>query len=105
MTALGPHPETLVSETELAPVPPERELLRMLVDRISAMVAYWDATQRCRFANRAYERWFGVTPESLIGTHIRDLLGPLYALNLPHIEAALRGQTQDVEREIPGGGE
>jgi len=80
---------------------PNLELLLALVDKIPAMVAYWDATQRCRFANRAYERWFGVSPESLIGQHISELLGPLYPLNLPYIQGALRGEPQEFEREIP----
>lgn len=82
-------------------VPPEGELLRTLADKISAMLAYWDCAQRCKFANRAYERWFGVSPESLIGKHISELLGPLYPLNLPYIEGALRGEPQEFEREIP----
>lgn len=80
---------------------PQPELLRALVDHITAMLAYWDSAQRCRFANRAYERWFGVSPESLIGKHISELLGPLYPLNLPYIEGALRGEPQEFEREIP----
>jgi PAS domain S-box-containing protein len=70
------------------------------------MVAYWDSTLHCRFANRAYERWFGMTPEFLKGRHVSEMLGPLYALNLPHIEAALRGEPQEFERDFPdpGGG-
>src|SRR5688572_5044940 len=75
--------------------------MRTIVDSISAMLAYWDSSLRCRFANRAYERWFGVSPESLIGKHIGELLGPLYPLNLPYIEGALRGEPQEFEREIP----
>ncbi|MCW8139514.1 MAG: PAS domain-containing protein [Planctomycetota bacterium] len=59
-------------------VPTEGALLRALVDRVPAMLAYWDAGQRCRFANRAYERWFGVSPEALVGRHMSELLGPLY---------------------------
>jgi len=85
----------------MKPVLPASELLRTLVNEVSAMVAYWDSTQRCRFANRAYQQWFGVSPEDLIGTHIRDLLGPLYELNLPYIERALQGERQEFEREIP----
>lgn len=77
------------------------ELLRALVEKIPAMVAYWDSEQRCRFANRAYEQWFGVSPESLIGKHTSELLGRLYPLNLPYIEGALRGEPQEFEREIP----
>jgi PAS domain S-box-containing protein len=81
--------------------PSERELLRMLADNITAMLAYWDSSLRCRFANRAYERWFGVSPEVLMGKHISEILGPLYPLNLPYIEGVLRGEPQEFEREIP----
>lgn len=87
--------------TDSEPSTPNLELLRALVEKIPAMVAYWDAGQRCRFANRAYERWFGVSPESLIGKPISELLGRLYPLNLPYIEGALRGEPQEFEREIP----
>jgi PAS domain S-box-containing protein len=91
---------------DLGPVPPEGELLRALADNIPAMLAYWDSSLRCRFANRAYELWFGVSPAAVVGEHISDFLGPLYALNRPHIEAALRGERQEFEREIadPFGG-
>jgi PAS domain S-box-containing protein len=65
------------------------------------MLAYWDSEQRCRFANRTYENWFGAPPEGLFGVHMRDILGPVYALNLPYIEAAFRGEPQEFEREIP----
>ncbi len=74
----------------------------LVVDASPAMLAYWDRGERCVFANRAYLRWFGRTPESMIGTTLRELLGPtIYALNLPHIEAALRGERQEFDRELP----
>ena len=77
--------------------------MRLLVDRVPSMLAYWDAELRCRFANRAYEMWFGVDPDRLIGTSIRDLLGPkLFALNELHIRAALAGEHQVFERIVPG---
>jgi PAS domain S-box-containing protein len=78
----------------------EASLLRKLVDNIPAMVAYWDANLRCRFANRAYEDWFGFKPEHLRGRHISELLGSLYPLHLPHIERALRGEPQEFERDL-----
>ena len=83
------------------PVRTEADLLRSVVDKVSAMLAYWDSELRCRFANREYERWFGVSPEALIGTHISELLGPIYELNRPYIEAALRGEPQEFERAVP----
>jgi PAS domain S-box-containing protein len=77
--------------------------LRLLVDHVPSMLAYWDRDLRCRFANRAYETWFGVDPDSLVGTSIRDLLGPqLFALNEPYIRAALNGEKQVFERVVPG---
>lgn len=68
---------------------------------LDAMVAYWDKDKICRYANSAYLAWFGRKPEELIGTHIRDLLGPLYAKNLPYMERALSGEIQVFERAIP----
>jgi PAS domain S-box-containing protein len=78
-----------------------RAVARRVVDGVPGMLAYWDKDQRCRFANAAYEAWFGVKPEALIGQTMRDLLGPIYPRNLPYIEGALRGEKQAFEREIP----
>lgn len=77
--------------------------IRLLVDHVPSMLAYWDRDLRCKFANRAYERWFGVDPDTLLGSSISDLLGPsLFALNEPYIRAALKGEEQVFERVVPG---
>lgn len=77
--------------------------MRLVVDSVPTMLAYWDQDMNCRFANRAYETWFGVNPDNLIGTSIRDLLGPeLFAKNEPHIRKALAGERQVFERIVPG---
>jgi len=95
---MSSHPETspLVKGHEAAPA-----LLAELVEHLDAMVAYWDGDQRCRFANRAYKDWFGRGRQELMGISLRELLGPLYEMNLPHIEAAYRGERQVFERAIP----
>ncbi len=81
------------------------EEIRFLIDNIPSMVAYWDSDLKCRFANRAYETWFGVSPDALVGTSLRDLLGAeLFALNEPYIRAALQGRAQNFERVVPGPG-
>src|SRR5690349_3106431 len=72
-----------------------------VVNHISAMVAYWDSNQTCVFSNDAYREWFGKTPAEMVGMSMKDLLGPLYEKNLPYILAALRGEKQVFERQIP----
>ncbi|HEU5061599.1 MAG TPA: PAS domain-containing protein [Solirubrobacterales bacterium] len=72
-----------------------------MLDALPAMVGYWDSEMRNRMANDAYVEYFGKTPEEMRGIHIRDLLGPeLFEKNLPHIEAALAGETQLFDRAI-----
>lgn len=72
-----------------------------LVNSIDAMLAYWDESRTCVFANAAYRQWFGKDGRELIGIKMRDLLGPLYEMNLPYIDAAFSGKKQVFEREIP----
>lgn len=77
------------------------QLALAVVDRVPAMMAYWDRNEICRFANQAYLAWFGKTRADLLGTSLRELLGPIYELNLPHIRGALAGVPQTFERQIP----
>jgi diguanylate cyclase (GGDEF)-like protein/PAS domain S-box-containing protein len=78
-----------------------RDILLSLVNHLDAMVAYWDRDQVCVFANEAYRQWFGKAGSELKGTTLKELLGPLYAMNLPYIKAAYEGRVQVFEREIP----
>lgn len=76
--------------------------LRAILDHMPAMVGYWDRNLRNRFGNHAYLEWFGIDPARLPGMHIREVIGDeRYRLNLPYIEAALRGEAQEFERAIP----
>ncbi|MES1982029.1 MAG: diguanylate cyclase [Pseudomonadota bacterium] len=76
--------------------------LRSMLDNMPAMIGYWDKNLHNRFCNKAYSSWFDVSPEQLLGKHIRELLGEkIFHLNLPYIEAALRGHPQEFERTIP----
>src|SRR5438128_117875 len=81
------------------PWPHSCELVVELVDH--AMGAYWDKDQICVFANQAYHEWFGKDREQIIGHTLKELLGPLYQINLPYVQAAYRGERQVFEREIP----
>ncbi|UTW53005.1 PAS domain S-box protein [bacterium SCSIO 12827] len=75
--------------------------LRNVLDSVPSMIAYWDRNQRNRFANKAYEEWFGVTPEWLQGRLMSELMNEdTYQESLPYIEAALKGEPQSFEREL-----
>jgi len=77
--------------------------LQRLVDRVPALLAYWDRDLRCKFANQAYSRWFGIEPAELIGRTLPDLLGPeLFALNEAYVIGVLAGREQVFERIVPG---
>ncbi|AMR33490.1 hypothetical protein A0256_19720 [Mucilaginibacter sp. PAMC 26640] len=66
------------------------------------IVGYWDKNLRCKYANAAYFDWFGVSPKTMINKmHIKTLLGPLYTLNEPYIDAVLKGRVQVFSRDIP----
>lgn len=72
-----------------------------IADHVDAMLAYWDRNLVCRFANKAYLQWFGKSPADMIDKiTLPELLGPLYPMNRPYIEGALRGSRQTFEREI-----
>ena len=78
-------------------------LMARVVDHVPAMLAYWDTDLACRFANAAYAQWFGLDPATMIGTTMREVLGPdLYAKTEPYITGALAGRTQFFERLTTG---
>lgn len=78
------------------------EHLRLVVDHIPSMLAYWDRDLICQFANRACKSWFGVEPDRLLGTSLQALLGPeLFAANEPHITGALAGERHVFECVLP----
>jgi PAS domain S-box-containing protein len=72
-----------------------------ILDKIPAMIGYWDKDLRNRFANQQYSSWFGLEPKDIVGKHIRDVIGEeRFTLNSPYIQAALRGEPQHFERII-----
>ncbi|WP_306604090.1 PAS domain S-box protein [Azonexus sp.] len=82
--------------------PEQERSLRAILDQMPAMVGYWDKEQRNQFGNRAYIEWFGIDPANMKDKHIQEIIGEeRYRLNLPFIEAALRGERQEFERAIP----
>ncbi|MDP9896764.1 diguanylate cyclase (GGDEF)-like protein/PAS domain S-box-containing protein [Variovorax boronicumulans] len=80
--------------------------LRMVTDHLPALISYLDRDLRFRFANKAYQDWFGVHPEQLLGLSLREFYGDeAWAQMEPHMRAALAGRQVTYERRLatPGG--
>ena len=79
----------------------DADRLRQLIDRLPAMVAYWDADLRNVVANQAHWSFFGKTPSEIRGLHITELLvGELGEASLPYVNAAMAGQDQVFEKTL-----
>jgi diguanylate cyclase (GGDEF)-like protein/PAS domain S-box-containing protein len=73
------------------------DLTLRVMDNIPAMIAYWDAEGKCRFANEAYSAWFSKTREEVIGMSSEDLFGAQYASKQSYITEVLKGNPQVFE--------
>jgi len=73
--------------------------LRTTLDNVPSMIAYWDASMRNRFANRASLEEFGTYPVPVRGRHISELVSETrYAASKPYYDHALAGAPQCFER-------
>lgn len=82
-------------------------LFLTMMNTLPAMIGHWNKELRCSFGNAAFYKWYGKRPEEIIGIHLSDLVGAeSFALSLPFVEAALRGEPQVFERSLtrPDGG-
>ncbi len=78
-----------------------REDLQTVADNLPALVALVDRELRYRFVNEAYRSWWGVEPETLLGSSMRDLVGePNFGLLQPHVQKVLLGQRVTFEQEM-----
>lgn len=76
--------------------------LRLIADAMPALLSHIDVELRYRFANKRYEQWYGRTPDEIVGMHLREFLGDAAFENIRcHAEAALAGQRQSFEAEMP----
>lgn len=74
---------------------------RLVTDALPALISYVDRDHYYRFTNLTYQTWFGEQPQSVVGRHVKDVLGEAaYHAILPHIEAALAGRQVTFESEL-----
>jgi len=69
--------------------------VRTVTDNLPGMVAYWDASLHCRFANRYFLEWHGRHADQMLGALMPEVLGEeQYALCAPYVQRALGGEPQ-----------
>ena len=82
----------------------ERQL-GLILDAVPASVVYFDAEQRYRFVNLAFEKLNGVTRAEMLGKTLRDVRGEeAYQQRQPYVETTLSGRAITVEDyfDFPG---
>ncbi len=82
-------------------------MIRTVTDHLPALVGYWDADLRCRFANKPYLEWLERGAADVIGRTMHDLVDEDQIQDVqPHVDAVLRGERQFFESRLQrqGGG-
>ncbi|MCJ2125753.1 PAS domain-containing protein [Methylobacterium sp. J-077] len=76
--------------------------LPLITDAMPVLIAFIDRDLVYRFANRAYEDWFFVTPDEVVGRHVRELIDEAgYAAREAAFASALAGESVRLELEWP----
>src|SRR5215831_2146823 len=75
--------------------------LRLITDHSPVLIAYIGTDRTYKFVNKPYAERFGLRQQDLVGRTIRDVLGEEgYAGIEPYVDAALRGERVEFEREL-----
>jgi PAS domain S-box-containing protein len=75
--------------------------LRTVIDNMPALIVYWDQHLLNRFANSAYQLWFGQSPDEISGRHMRDVISEeRYEKIAQKIDSVLNGNTEIFERSV-----
>ena len=84
------HMEALhASETEI----------RIIIDNVPALIAYYDGQLRCRYANKPYAAFFGFGSQDVVGMPLQEIAGErTYSVIKEHFELALDGTPVTYER-------
>lgn len=71
----------------------QKEQLKFITDAIPALIAEIDEFSCYQYANKAYEKWFGVSCNEIIGTKVKEVVGKLVSeITQPYIDIALAGE-------------
>lgn len=70
-----------------------KELLKFITDAIPALIAEIDEFSCYQYANKAYEKWFAVSTDAIIGKKVKQVVGEVVSeITRPYLESALAGE-------------
>ena len=74
---------------------------RLLMNSLPAMIAYVDASRRYLSVNRAFEEWFQVSLDDVLGRTVEDVIGAEnYSQIRDYVERAVAGEQVSYERTL-----
>ena len=75
---------------------------RTLANSLPAMISFIDRDERYLYANEAYEEWFGIPVDQIVGRRVSDIMSPeAYLERASHIRRALAGERIAFEASFP----
>ena len=80
--------------------------LRLIADNVPAMSVAYDERLLCTFANRRFAEFFGFTTATIVGRHLREVVGEdAYREVKPHFDRVLAGERTTYKRirRLPDG--
>jgi PAS domain S-box-containing protein len=80
------------------------EELEVIFDSVPALLSYIDAREVYRRVNRAYEEYFSMCRDQIVGKTVREIVGAdQYARSKPNIDRVLKGESVRFESRMPDG--
>ncbi|MGZ8955198.1 MAG: PAS domain S-box protein, partial [Methylovulum sp.] len=78
--------------------------LRLIMDATPALIAYLDTNFRYLRVNAAYQNWFCISSEGILGQEVRQIIGEkAWNIVCPNLERARAGERVSFDQVIPFG--
>src|SRR5262249_53458765 len=87
--------------TDITPFKGAGERLKAITNSLPALIAFGGADERYEFCNDAYEQWFGMRPDQVVGRQVREVVGEKAYLEIRgYVHRALRGESVRFDAEV-----
>jgi PAS domain S-box-containing protein len=76
--------------------------VQVIIDALPVLVSFVDAGERYRFVSRAYQEWFGLSCDEIVGKSMNEILGESAVRELrPYLDRVLAGEQVTFETAVP----